>query len=384
MDSSYNLTKDDIHKCNGQLKDFFPKFLELAINELKTYGLSQNVLLYYSYAVQYNLQGGKMLRGTMVLSTVKSLCGTNIPENLMTQTLIVGMYNCNHLKQFIVAWCVELLQTSFLVADDIIDKSTKRRSNTCWYLVPTIGVSNAINDVMFLYTLIYRILFNTMKDSKKFLEIIETFNRVSMTTILGQHLDIYESNSDVLFHDSKEATKLFAEICKNKTSYYSFFLPLKLGMMLSGVELSNLFYSKVESISILIGTLFQAQDDYLDCYGDPDDFGKNGTDIQTRKCSWLLSQALTIASEEQKNLIKENIGHDDNSKVDVVKSIYRELEMDKHFLNYTLYAENKINRYCLVNKLQFSEIDKVENQGKVVGIKTVLKWCLELIINRSK
>eukprot|EP00375_Theileria_parva_P000312 XP_762981.1 farnesyl pyrophosphate synthetase [Theileria parva strain Muguga] len=353
MESSYNLTTDDIHRCSDQLKDFFPKFLELSIDELKTYGLSQNVLLYYSYAIQYNLQG-KMLRGTMLMSTVKSLCGTNIPENLTTQTLIAGM-----------SWCVELLQTSFLVADDIIDKSLKRRSNTCWYLVPTIGVENAINDVMFLYTLIYRILFKTLKDTKNFLEIVETFNRISMTTILGQHLDIYESNTNRLFQDSNEATKLFAEICKNKTSYYSFFLPLKLGMVLSGVELSNLFYSKVESISVLIGTLFQAQDDYLDCYGDPEDFGKNGTDIQTKKCSWLLCQALNIASDEQKNLIKENIGHNDDSKVEAVKNVYKELELDKHFLKYTTYAENKINRYYTVKKLYFSEIDEIDNQGKL-------------------
>jgi farnesyl diphosphate synthase len=55
-------------------------------------------------------------------------------------------------------------------------------------------------------------------------------------------------------------------------------------------------------------TVFFHHKDYLDCYGDPEVTGKLGTDIQDRKCSWLIVEALQRGSENQKKILTKCYG----------------------------------------------------------------------------
>lgn len=80
-------------------------------------------------------------------------------------------------------------------------------------------------------------------------------------------------------------------------------------------------------ICIELGEKFQIQDDYLDCYGDPKLIGKIGTDIQDHKCTWLLTQALLIVNPEQRKIIEENYGHEEEEKINKIKKLYNELNM---------------------------------------------------------
>ena len=56
-----------------------------------------------------------------------------------------------------------------------------------------------------------------------------------------------------------------------------------------------------------MGHLYNVQDDYLDCFGDTSQTGKIGTDIQNRKCSWLIVKALENANSSQSTVLNVSI-----------------------------------------------------------------------------
>ena len=83
-----------------------------------------------------------------------------------------------------------------------------------------------------------------------------------------------------------------------------------------------------------LGEYFQVQDDYLDCFGNPEVIGKIGTDIEDNKCGWLINKALSICTPEQRKVLDENYGHKDPAKVEKVKQVYRDLDMPAVFAKY--------------------------------------------------
>ena len=64
------------------------------------------------------------------------------------------------------------------------------------------------------------------------------------------------------------------------------------------------FVDAVKNILIETGVYFQAQDDYIDCFGSESITGKYGTDIEDGKCTWLLATALEKGTPEQIEVLK--------------------------------------------------------------------------------
>ena len=82
-----------------------------------------------------------------------------------------------------------------------------------------------------------------------------------------------------------------------------------------------------EPILLKIGLLFQIQDDFLDCFGDPSIIGKVGTDIQEGKCCWPIVNALVLCDDKQFEVLKDNYGLKDEINVKRVKDVYNELNL---------------------------------------------------------
>ena len=275
-------------------------------------------------ALIYNAFDGKKSRGMMVICSLDFLKNGSLSDSEIDKALYLG-------------WCVEILQAVFLVADDIMDHSEIRRGKPCWY--KKCGL-RAINNTYLMEQCIYALINKHFINEPYLVDLYKSFHRITYLTAIGQELDMIASEPSGSFSIHKFTEDKYKSIVKYKTAYYSFYLPVSLGMILADVKDHNM-YADVEHILMKLGELFQVQDDYLDCYGDSTRIGKIGRDIEDGKCSWLIVQALKLASTEELLLLEHNYGNEDPSCVKIVKDLYVKLGLEAIFKKFEeeSYAE---------------------------------------------
>jgi farnesyl diphosphate synthase len=268
-----------------------------------------------------------------------------------------------------LGWMTELLQAFFLVSDDIMDSSITRRGAPCWYRQPHVGMV-AINDAFMLESAIYTLLKKYFRTHPSYIELVELFHEVTFQTEIGQLCDLLTAPEDKVDLDNFSLSK-YQFIVIYKTAYYSFYLPVALALHHQNIATpKNL--KQAEDILIPLGEYFQIQDDYLDNFGKPEHIGKIGTDILDNKCSWLVNQALAIATPEQRKVLEENYGRKDKTKEAAVKKLYDELKLEQ------IYQEYEEKRVGEIKKL-IAEVDESEGLKK-----TVFESFLAKIYKRSK
>ncbi|KAK9808336.1 hypothetical protein WJX73_003383 [Symbiochloris irregularis] len=270
-------------------------------------------------ALDYNVPGGKLNRGMSVADSLSALVQPKVPSSEeIFQADVLG-------------WCIEWLQAFFLVADDIMDNSVTRRGQPCWYRLPQVGLV-ACNDYIILESCIYRILQHHFSSHPSYAKILELFHETTHQTSHGQLMDIITAPIGTV-DLTRYTLPTYMRIVTYKTAFYSFYLPVACGLLVGGTG-SPEALGITKDICLRMGQYFQIQDDYLDCFGDPEVIGKIGTDIQDNKCSWLVVQALDRASAQQKTTIEEHYGKDNDRSIAAVKAVYQELQLEDVFLKY--------------------------------------------------
>jgi len=225
-------------------------------------------------------------------------------------------------KCYVLGWCAEVMQACALIADDIMDGSETRRGKPCWHTLKDVGL-NAVNDAFMLENFAYYILHKYLGSDPQYPRLVKEMQRTGLRTIFGQSLDSRFS----LKRDMNDFTqKNYEVLVKYKTSYYTFYSPVSCSMILAGIEDEAVFKS-VEKLVLSLGYLFQIQDDFLDCFGNPKVTGKVGTDIIDGKCSWLIVKALEVASEEERRQLEKCYGHKNEMDEAEVKRIFDELNV---------------------------------------------------------
>jgi farnesyl diphosphate synthase len=343
-----------------KFKCLFPMLRQELLESMKTKNeMSDEALSMTAKMMDYNVPGGKLNRGTTVLAVLRALKGKELTTTETARAACAG-------------WAIEFLQAFFLVADDVMDDSGTRRGQPCWYKLPTIHMI-AINDSFLLESFCLEILKKHFGHEVYYGDLLELVLDVIQKTEFGQLLDLTSQPLDVNTGGSKMDLDRFtferySKIVKYKTAFYSFYLPVAMGMLMAGIREESAF-ELARKICCIMGEYFQIQDDYLDCFGDPAVIGKVGTDIQDNKCSWLVVQALQRCTPAQRKVLEQNYGQWDDKKVAKVKELYNKLDLVQVFEEYEQASYKDIQ----------AELDKVTEMPR-----DVFELLLKKIYKRSK
>ncbi|KAI9149303.1 Farnesyl pyrophosphate synthase [Paramyrothecium foliicola] len=339
-----------------EFESVWPKLEDAILDHARSYKLPAKELEWLKDNLKTNTLGGKCNRGMSVPDSVSLLLEAPLSEEQYFQAATLG-------------WMTELLQAFFLVSDDMMDGSITRRGKPCWYRQDGVGMI-AINDAFLLEAGIYVLLKKFFRSHSAYIDIVELFHETTFQTELGQLCDLLTAPEDTVNLDNFSMDK-YSFIVIYKTAYYSFYLPVVLALHTLNIATpKNL--KQAEDILIPLGEYFQIQDDYLDNFGLPEHIGKIGTDIKDNKCSWLVNQALQLATPEQRKILEDNYGQKDDEKEKIIKKLFDDMKLKERFLDFE-------ERRAAEIRTMIDNIDESEGLKK-----TVFEAFLGKIYKRSK
>ncbi|CAG2175427.1 unnamed protein product, partial [Oppiella nova] len=229
-----------------------------------------------------------------------------------------------------LGWSLEFLHSAYLITDDMMDQSITRRNKPCWYKVEHVGLRSC-NDAKVLEQEVYHIIEIFFHDKPCYGKLNDLLHEAARYIVFGQCMDMTSNPTGKrpkfqLFTDHR-----YASIAKYKTSLYSFVLPVRIAMYMSSYDSPDA-HQMAEEMLIKIGHLYQLQDDYFDCFSDPDITGKIGRDIQEGKSSWPIVTAFKLCDQDQRETLEKHYGIDEGTSVAIVKDIFTKLSIKELYL----------------------------------------------------
>lgn len=218
---------------------------------------------------------------------------------------------------FYAAFAVELFHNFTLVHDDIMDNAPLRRGQETVH--EKFGTSTALlaGDVMLVKAYEYLNKINP----QSLPAVLAIFNDTASKVCEGQQLDMeFEKLDDVTMEAYEEMIALKTSVLLAAS--------LRMGALLGGAGRGN--QDHLYEFGKNLGIAFQVQDDYLDAFGNPEKFGKKqGGDIMANKKTFLLLQAMKVASNAQRKELDDLLKINDEQKIEAVLNIFRSCNVDE-------------------------------------------------------
>lgn len=213
----------------------------------------------------------------------------------------------------------EIFHNFSLVHDDIMDSADLRRGNTTVHEKWDNSTAILSGDVMLI--LAYQIFENY--EANIFVPMATLFSKTAIKVCEGQQLDIdFEKKQEISFDE-------YLLMITYKTAEL-IGVAMKMGAIIANATIAD--QEKIYEFGKNLGIAFQLQDDYLDCFGNENDFGKKiGGDIIERKKTFLYIKTLELISgDEKSNFISLYNSPYDNSKdkIALVKDMYNKCNIE--------------------------------------------------------
>ena len=238
--------------------------------------------------------GGKRLRPVLTLLTAE-------------------IFGASYKDALSAAVAIEVFHNFSLVHDDIMDAAPMRRGQPTvhekWNTTTAILSGDAMLILAYQYFEDY--------EPKVFLALAKLFSRTALQVCEGQQWDIdFENSEKVLLKD-------YLKMIEYKTAVLVA-AAMEMGAIIANASKEDC--AAIYNFGLNLGIAFQIQDDYLDAFGNPENFGKQiGGDIIENKKTYLYLKALEFGSESETAEIKEFFtakNHGNHEKIDAVKALF--------------------------------------------------------------
>lgn len=274
------------------------QLLAIFENYLAQLSLPQEPELLYN-PIEYSLAGGgKRLRPLLLLLSCEA-------------------FSDSHKAALDAAAAVEVFHNFTLLHDDIMDHSPMRRGKPSVAARWGENVAILSGDAMLITA--YRLLCGT--PAPMLGRVMEVFNTMAVGVCEGQQYDMdFETRQKVSVVEYMRMIELKTSVLLAGSAM--------IGALIGGASESDA--RKLYKYAIELGLAFQLQDDLLDSYGD-ERLGKPiGGDILEGKKTFLMITAMSHASEEEREVLRNT--HLDptlsrEEKIARVRAVYDKLEI---------------------------------------------------------
>ncbi|MBQ4499453.1 MAG: polyprenyl synthetase family protein [Alistipes sp.] len=278
---------------NEQMLELF----EATLRQLQT---PEEPELLYAPIIYSMSGGGKRLRPVLLLLTAEAF-GGNIDEAM------------------IAAQAVEVFHNFTLLHDDIMDNASMRRGKPSVFAKWGGNVAILSGDAMLITA--YKLLAEL--SAERLPRVLRIFNDMALEVCEGQQYDMdFEQKQKVSVVD-------YLQMIERKTS------ALLSGSAMIGATIAGASDDDIKKIyrfATELGLAFQLQDDMLDSYGDEALGKKIGGDILEGKQTYLMVQAMSRATDEQREVLRTthlNTNLSDVEKIATVKALYDKLDVKR-------------------------------------------------------